>query len=214
MKFPDLSKHSISQGTADFYRFDFSPHGWAIFTINEGTGEFSIQSDWGSYSYRWNINSLPEDNKNHEKPLTHFLGKRSPADYVVDKLSYDKSHSFKEEFSPEKTVRALKEHLLESRREEYLDKEKTRRIWTHLTRAWEGRLSYDPEQAALTMDDRSEALDFFEQRDTVRNHIGREISSFFEYQPSYQYSFLLEKLLPFFFDYLRREILKLDPIKI
>ncbi len=213
LPFNDLSHPTISKGTADFYKFIFDPIGWAIFTINEGTGEFSIQSDWGNYAYRWSIASLSLDDLSHGKPLTHFLADRGPADYVADKLSYDQPPDFKREFSPEKTIVALKEHLIRERWDENIDKEKARQIWTHLTHAWAGHLPYDANEASHIMNDRSDCLHFFEGWTPNTHYISQEIHTYFEYQHSVRYTFLVEHLLPLFFKYLRDEVLKLAPAK-
>src|SRR3954468_12887558 len=61
------------------YHFRFKAEGWAIFTINDETCEFSIQSDWGVYGYRWLQGGFGE------RTLTEFIAKTSP-DYIVNKL--------------------------------------------------------------------------------------------------------------------------------
>lgn len=70
---PDLKVLKTTITNAKSYRFEFE-HGWAIFTINDATGEFFLDSDWGRYGYRWPL---------EERTLTSFL-----ADFLVDDPSY------------------------------------------------------------------------------------------------------------------------------
>ncbi len=81
----DLEVCSIEVTRPISYSFRFK-RGWAIFTINDDTGEFAINSDWGNYSYRWSANP-----KNLGAPsLTDFLRRTLQRDaaYVIDKFSY------------------------------------------------------------------------------------------------------------------------------
>jgi len=53
---PNVAEATISTATA--YSFRFANGGWAIFTVNDSTGELSIQSDWGEWAHRWHIGHL------------------------------------------------------------------------------------------------------------------------------------------------------------
>ena len=88
-------KHEVIRATvrtATAYHFNFKPHGWAIFTINDGTGELSVQSDWGNFAYRW---SADPAHLGHPT-LTDFLRDRASTDYLTDKLTYDNRAKLKE----------------------------------------------------------------------------------------------------------------------
>jgi hypothetical protein len=68
--------------SATTYYFRFDHFGWAAVTINDGTGELSIQSAWGSFAYRWS-----PDSKHLGAPsLTAFLADHDRVDYVASKL--------------------------------------------------------------------------------------------------------------------------------
>lgn len=117
VSYPDLSEFTVTVGTADVYSFRFKePFGWAIFTVNNATGEFHIQSDWGNWQYRWAVGkNLGERSAAHEKPLSHFLATGSGSGYVVDKLSYNEPRSFQQEFSEKRTKDAMRRMILSAR---------------------------------------------------------------------------------------------------
>ena len=105
--FPDTdAKTSETEAKAYTFRWpDYSS--WAIFTINDHTGEFSIQSDWGGFFYRWNIDSLGGG-----RTLTEFLATCSGPDYVMNKLRYDRP-DLKDEFDEEGTKKLWQKMLWE-----------------------------------------------------------------------------------------------------
>ncbi len=94
--------------TATTYTFRGERGGWALCTVNDQTGELSIQSDWGSWSYRWHASPASLG----APSFTHFLGDRSDVDYLARKLQ---GRNGGERFSPERTAKALC-HLLAERR--------------------------------------------------------------------------------------------------
>lgn len=80
---------------------------WAIFTICDATGEFSIQSDWGGFFYRWNIDALGGG-----QTLTEFLAGMNDQYYVMNKLCYDRP-DLKDEFDEEETKKLWQKMLWE-----------------------------------------------------------------------------------------------------
>jgi hypothetical protein len=90
--------------TAKSYSFRGEHGVWAICTVNDGTGELLILSDWGSWSHRWNIAHLGKPT------LTEFIADVSGVDYLSDKLHYGRT---REVFDPEASVAALRARLLE-----------------------------------------------------------------------------------------------------
>ena len=79
MKALEVARRTKSVATSYGYRFtDYS--GWAIFTVNDSTGELSLQSDWGNFSYRWNTGALGKG-----KTLTTFLAGTN-SHYVAEKF--------------------------------------------------------------------------------------------------------------------------------
>lgn len=99
-----------------------SPFGWAICTVNDATGELAVQSDWGSWCYRWHVESLG-------KPLTNFLASAN-ANYVADKLAHEQANAFDGPL----TVAALRKRLCNERLQEGtpLTKERARELWNEL----------------------------------------------------------------------------------
>ena len=80
------------------FRFNDS-FGWANFTLCEETGELSIQSDWGGYSYAWTGRG--------NLTLKVFLAQTN-ADYVLGKFSMGgKAPELADEFDFTATIRAI-----------------------------------------------------------------------------------------------------------
>lgn len=123
-----------SKTTATTYSFccDGSFSGWACCTVNDVTGELGIQSDWGSWSYRWSTASLGCPS------LTHFLGDRGSVNYMARKLNGDG-----QAFSAKASRDALRARICERRLEDgrlerhhpqrqLLSKEEARDCWDQL----------------------------------------------------------------------------------
>lgn len=74
----------ISTQIATTYVFRDTPgeFGWANCTVNDSTGELSIQSDWGSWSHAWS----PDPRHLGAPSLTLFIGNRGDVDYLARKL--------------------------------------------------------------------------------------------------------------------------------
>ena len=108
------------ESVARTYSFGCIPAGvgWALCTVNDSTGELSICSDWGSWSYRWHVAHLGTSG---DRPLTltEFIAGRSSGahEYLADKLTSE-DRAKREAFSPEKTVASLREYIRQRRRDE------------------------------------------------------------------------------------------------
>jgi len=166
---------------------------WAIFSINDVTGEFHIQSDWGNYQHRWNIAHLGDAHTKHPMPLTHFLAMRADGSYVTDKLHYGRDD--REVYSPELTQQVIKERIVDYRK------------GGHLT-ADEARAAMD-ELDLVDFDTPDSFMYSSGDQPTLIKQIGVDFEDIM-YEPSFGYVLLRYKLLPFFFEYLRREVLKED----
>lgn len=128
---PDVLAET-GRSTATTYHFRSSPGatawfgGWATCTVNDATGELSIQSDWtGVCGHRWDVRRLGCPT------LTEFLaGDRSGYyDYLVGKLLPPER---RERFCPEATVKAMRLRVVEARRGGDLDRATARTLWDGL----------------------------------------------------------------------------------
>lgn len=90
--------------------------GWAIFFLDE-IGCFAALSDYGDWSYRWNIRGLDEG-----VTFRHFL-LQCDDDYILRKIAPI------QEYDPESTLQGIKETILGMRREKQLTKEEARDEW-------------------------------------------------------------------------------------
>lgn len=88
--------------------------GWALATVNDGTGELMIQSDYGSWSFRWSTNPSHLGCES----LTHFIAGRFTGDgdahYLANKLT---SQSEREHFDSNATVDHMQRELIKKRLE-------------------------------------------------------------------------------------------------
>ena len=91
--------------------------GWALATVNDATGELTIQSDWGDFTYRWHVGSNLGTVGDRNRTLTEFIADREPhwpghCEYLADKLTArsDRSH-----FDSYKTVDAMQRDLAQKR---------------------------------------------------------------------------------------------------
>jgi hypothetical protein len=101
----------ISTQVATTYVFQAVPgeFGWANCTVNDATGELSIQSDWGSWAHGWS----PDPRHLGAPSLTAFIGNRCDVDYLARKLQREGQGGRR--WSPVMTARSLRGQLCRRR---------------------------------------------------------------------------------------------------
>lgn len=104
------------------YSFRGEHCAWACCTVNEDTGELSITSDWGNWSFRWNIGHIGS-------PSLHAFIGRGSLDYLANKLTPGGS---RDQFDPDATTAEFRKLVLEARRELRIDKDAAREYWEEL----------------------------------------------------------------------------------
>jgi len=116
-----MAMRLTSKSTATAYRFRSDDHrcSWAICTVNDATGELSVQSDAGSWAHRWNIDHLGGG-----KTLTQFLGDRDGVHYLFGKLTTKQD----EQVDVDGTIRHCLETIRRQRRDG-LSKTEARRAY-------------------------------------------------------------------------------------
>jgi hypothetical protein len=120
---PTLRATGRSEATAYHFRVaDKKDFGWAICTVNDVTGELSIQSDWSNgCGFRWHVDHLGAPT------LTHFLARyRDDNDYLIGKLLPPERRRV---FSSTITQDLIRQHILEARRETRISKDDARDWW-------------------------------------------------------------------------------------
>lgn len=131
---PVMRRSSTTSAIAFTFRAN-ERSGWAICTVNNRTGELAIQSDWGSWTYRWggHFGERPDGTK---KMLTEFIsgcdeiwtdrdGVKRYGSYLADKLTAGKPHNDPEgrtTFDLRATVRHFGESLRDARRDKSIDR--------------------------------------------------------------------------------------------
>jgi hypothetical protein len=173
-QFPALTLQSVSISKPVTYSFRFEEYGtWCNATVNEQTGEFHIASDWGNWSHRWHVDSLGP------RLLTEFLLQCDP-DYIVRKFQLNRPEDLKKVKDDERTWEAVREYICAERREKRITKEKARHYWI--------------EGDAWVHDENCDA----ENMDTdLSRFLGDEPWEFIRHRKSYNYEFLVHRLIPF-----------------
>jgi len=186
--------------TARVYHFRWPGNtcGWAIFTVCDVTGEFSIQSDWGNFSYRWDPRHLGAKN------LTHFLAGYSGdtttehhdcSHYVMDKFSYAHSKETEAVFDMEATRRELRNLVGEHYRDTACSKEEIQELL--------GQVQDFVDEAENTSVDIAIATAVDEE---LNEMVGHEIWNHLNHKAPGTLLVCRDELLPRFFAYLREEI--------
>jgi hypothetical protein len=119
-----LRIRSSSRNTVTAYHFAFEVEGWAILTINDDTGEISIQSDWGNYAHRWTP-------KHTGCPSMHHFFAKSGPDYFANKFSYE-NPKLKNVPDEERTRKELRALIIERRKDREIGADEARGLWEHV----------------------------------------------------------------------------------
>ena len=111
-----MEDYMFKKSTCETYTIRWGVFGWAVFAIDEETGLFNCQSDYGDYNYMW---------PNHgRKSFKHFIIELAEdTHYLLKKVSKDDS------FNYEKTIESWKNLIIEIRKERICTKEKARGAW-------------------------------------------------------------------------------------
>jgi hypothetical protein len=123
-----VSDSPVKVSKAVSYTFHFKPYGWAIYTVNETTGEFHITSDWGSFSHRWDPKNLGE------KTFQQFLIKAEPS-YICRKFAAA-NKELNEVVDEEETLKAIKTRILEDRRSRFIPSKEEAELLLSLAEEW------------------------------------------------------------------------------
>ncbi len=189
-----LTARTVSRGEAEYWHFTFEAGGWAIFNINERTGEFSIQSDWGDYSHRWPVDHIGSES------MKHFVAKCN-AEYIMRKFAYTLPRDVTNRFDPERTRRGFRERIIERRTSELITKRQARQCWDDLDEVFDRMASYGGTGEAQIV----VLHEYWPESMCDHAHIC-DMHEWFHYAPSPRYVFALEVLIPFFQAHLKEQL--------
>lgn len=192
MFFEELKLRSLAQGMCKYWHLVFESGSWATFTINEYTGEFSVESDWGNYAHRWHTDHIGEPD------MEHFIV-RCSAEYILRKFAYDEPVEFGNEFNEEKTKKVFFARIIERRLSGFITKQEARRCWEEIEELFETLDSYNPVISVY---------ENFPEIVTDLCNISYLCEEWFCYGPSDKYLFLEHQLIPFFQNHLRKSLEK------
>lgn len=178
----DLELKSAQISKPVSYSFKFGEYGaWCIFTINNATGEFLITSDWGHWSHRWHTAALKG------LPLHQFLLQCEPT-YIVRKLAHNNPADLAKEIDETATIAHVRKMILKDRRAEHLSAYDARLLWDAVG-VWNIEYTY-----------------YDGQMDTNLYQYLVDPYAYIQHQDSHNYTFLVEKLIPFFQKWLSEHI--------
>ncbi len=112
--------YTFKKSTCEKYTIRWGSCGWAVFTIDEATGMFNCQSDYGYYNYTWSNHgskSFKHSIIEIAKDSTYLLGK------IATRVHFDY----------EKALKNWKSELIKMRRERDCDKNQARDAWDAIT---------------------------------------------------------------------------------
>lgn len=102
------------------WRYELPPiegEGWGSFML-DSTGMFAAVTDYGNYAYRWSHFG--------QRDFREFLAKASGShEYILEKVA--PSHG--KEYQGKETEKAIKERILEARRNGWLTQEEAKYEW-------------------------------------------------------------------------------------
>lgn len=176
-----MEDYIFKKSTCETYTIRWGGFGWAIFAIDEATGLFNCQSDYGDYNYMW---------PNHgRKSFKHFiLELAKDTSYLLKKVTKPDT------FNYDDAVKKWKNVLIQMRREGET-KEKVRSAWDAITGMEDYSMSVQLIQKELY---ESQAI----------NDICEEPWYLFETDLDYspQAESFAHEIMPMFADILRKEI--------
>lgn len=108
---------AISRTATTYHLRPDKGSGWVLATVNDTTHELLIQSDWGSWSYRWPAAGMATGSDGRRCTLTEFIAARDTGhcDYLADKLT---SHEERHQFDSYESVKSMRRALLAKRLEQ------------------------------------------------------------------------------------------------
>lgn len=137
-RFSRLRAQSVSQAVS--YRFVFEAEGWAIFTLNDATGELLITSDWGNYGYRWDALG--------NRTLHQFLAEKGQdqwdCHYIIGKLrNGTNSKNLEDVVDCEKTRAKVSEEIRRARSKRSITAGFARELWEQMERWAEADFNHE-----------------------------------------------------------------------
>ena len=181
------------------YSFRFPKHGaYALFTVNDATGELSVNCDWGSWSCRWPIGCQGAHSDGRLRTLTEFLAERGSVRYIVDKLM---PRDVSTAISPELTRQEMQRHVLRRRREQRINKDAARWAWDSGIDEFVDKLHPQMSWDAVYALDDLETQDLLDALDIQHYDLSNVVIT----DRTFAYRVMVEVLVPTFQRYLKEK---------
>ena len=179
----------VSKHESETWYFRFARFGWAYYTICEDLGTFSIESDWGSWSFTW-----PAAGRGDRKMREFIMS--ADADYIVRKFAMNEQTSFRYCFSLIETCKALRKVICEDRREQFITKERAAELWAAVEEAEEQADEWEGDVAAAR---------FYDRLPEVLDRYFENVHELMVYEVSDEFRAARDRVVPFFQRFLREQ---------
>jgi hypothetical protein len=112
---------TINKSLTETYKVFFDGRWQATIMIEDSSGLLQIQSEYGHFSHYWGTSGRSKGNTFKQELIRFGL------DYVQNKLSYN--DDLGRHFFPDRTVKRIREDILEARRQHRINWFKARLFW-------------------------------------------------------------------------------------
>lgn len=208
-EYPKLDLTGTSVAVAYHFRVDKPLGGWAICTVNDRTGELTVQSDWGNWSHRWNTDHIGRPS------LTHFIADRDAGadDYLAAKL-LGRDDCW--EWDRAETVKAFRKHLAERRlevghREDRAHAYMRDGIFHRLLTSDLARELWDALGELEHAHDEREFIEMFTENDDLIRWVDDTPYESTKQKPSHEYLILTRTILPALIEACRAQLRTASP---
>lgn len=124
MTYEFSTEYTVTENPIINLKFDLHRGDWACVQICDATGVFSVQSSYGNWSHRWNI-----EHTGHDRFLDFIKAStKNSVPYLLTKFEYE-GKDLEDVLDEDATQSALKQEVLNRRRTQEITKQEARDMW-------------------------------------------------------------------------------------